>query len=75
VQTLIDMKNAQIPDGYRSFAHDYRPELARLIAAVFDLPAAEAQLRRIERALELRESVRDELFSPSVRRAAQSPGR
>ena len=44
---MIDMKNAQIPDGYRSFAHDYRPDLTRFIAAVFDLPASEDQLRRI----------------------------
>jgi uncharacterized membrane protein len=64
LQTMIDMKNAQIPDGYRSFAHDYRPDLTRFIAAVFDLPASEDQLRRIERVLEQRETVRDELLSP-----------
>ena len=44
LQTLIDMKNAQIPDGYRAFAHDYRPDLTRFIATVYDLPASESQL-------------------------------
>jgi uncharacterized membrane protein len=66
VQTLIDMKNAQIPDGYRSFAHDYRPDLTRFIAAVYQLPASEAQLRRIEQVMEQRETIRDALFSPQA---------
>ena len=73
LQTLIDMKNAQIPDGYRAFAHDYRPDLTRFIASVFDLPASEAQLRRIEQALERREMVRDELFSAQAYGAVQRP--
>ena len=48
LQTLIDMKNAQIPDGYRAFAHDYRPDLTRFVAEVFDLPASDEQIRDIE---------------------------
>jgi len=66
LQTLIDMKNAQIPNGYRSFAHDYRPDLTRFIAAVYQLSASEAQLLRIERVLEQRETIRDAMFSPQA---------
>ena len=33
-QTLIDMKNAQIPGAYRALAHDYRPDLARFVGTV-----------------------------------------
>ncbi len=61
-QTLVDMKNAQIPGAYKAWAHDYRPELTRFISAVFDLPATEEQLSRIEQALEQRESVREQIF-------------
>ena len=39
-QSLIDMKNAQIPGAYRAWAHDYRPDLARFISEVYDLPAS-----------------------------------
>jgi uncharacterized membrane protein len=62
VQTLVDMKNAQMPGAYRPFGHDYRPELTRFISEVFDLPASEEQLARIETALEKRESLREEIF-------------
>ena len=62
VQTLVDMKNAQIPGAYRPFGHDYRPELARFISAVFDLPASEEQLVSIENALATRESMREQIF-------------
>lgn len=60
---LMDMKNAQKMDGYRAWAHDYRPDLARFIAAVYDLPATPEQMERIERALRAREEVRDTLLS------------
>ena len=61
-QSLIDMKNAQIPGGYRAWAHDYRPDLARFISEVFDLPASPRQLAAIEAALEQRETAREHLF-------------
>jgi len=61
-QTLVDMKNAQIPGAYRAFGHDYRPELPRFISEVFDLPASEEQLVGIETALATRESVREQIF-------------
>jgi len=62
-QSLIDMKNAQIPGPYRAWAHDYRADLPRFISAVYGLPAAPEQLARIETALPLRESVREHLFA------------
>ena len=73
LQTMIDMKNAQIPGGYRSFAHDYRPDLTRFISTVFDLPASEDEIRRIERVLEQRETVRDELLTPRAYGAEHHP--
>jgi len=65
-QSLIDMKNAQIPGAYRAWAHDYRPDLARFMSDVFDLPASPAQLAAVEAALELREKVRQALFEPAA---------
>ena len=41
LQSLVDMKNAQIPGAYRASAHDYRPDLARFVSEVFDLPASD----------------------------------
>jgi uncharacterized membrane protein len=64
-QSLVDMKNAQIPGAYRAWAHDYRPDLARFVSEVFDLPATPEQMRSIERALELRETYREQLFNGS----------
>jgi hypothetical protein len=60
---LMDMKNAQKMAGYRAWAHDYRPDLARFISAVYDLPASAEQLQRIEHALRAREDIRDTLLS------------
>ena len=65
-QSLVDMKNAQIPGAYRSWAHDYRPDLARFVSEVFDLPASPEQLAAVEAALEQRETAREELFTPKT---------
>jgi uncharacterized membrane protein len=62
-QSLIDMKNAQIPGAYRSWAHDYRPDLTRFISEVYDLPASTEQLAAVERAVEQREVHREQLFA------------
>jgi uncharacterized membrane protein len=62
-QSLVDMKNAQAPGPYRAWAHDYRADLPRFLSAVYDLPASEAQLARIEQVLQLREQVREKLFA------------
>ncbi|HET8642457.1 MAG TPA: alpha/beta-hydrolase family protein, partial [Pseudonocardiaceae bacterium] len=61
-QSLIDMKNAQIPAEFRAWAHDYRADLPRFIAEVFDLPATLERMDAIEAALRRRETVREELF-------------
>ena len=63
-QSLIDMKNAQIPGAYRAWAHDYRPDLARFISEVYDLPATRSRWPRSRRRCEQRETVREQLFAP-----------
>jgi uncharacterized membrane protein len=63
VQLLVDMKNAQIPGAYRPWAHDYRPDLPRVIREVYDLPCSDEQLANVEAAVAQRETVREELFA------------
>lgn len=80
-QSLVDMKNAQAPGAYRAWAHDYRPDLARFVSEVFELPATPAQLSDIETALAARERYREHLFAsattpaPSPRRPEKANGR
>jgi hypothetical protein len=62
-QSLIDMKNAQVPGSYRAWAHDYRADLPRFLSDVYEVPVTPAQLARIEEALQLRETVRERVFS------------
>ena len=51
--------------GYRAFAHDYRPDLAPFISAVYDLPATNEQMTRVPAwHLEERETARLLLFAP-----------
>jgi uncharacterized membrane protein len=69
-QSLVDMKNAQTPGSYRAWAHDYRADLPRFLSTVYGLPATPAQLERIEEALQVRETVRERLFSDSPGSAA-----
>jgi Alpha/beta-hydrolase family/Alpha/beta-hydrolase family N-terminus len=63
-QSLVDMKNAQLGGAYRSWGHDYRPDLARFVSEVFELPASPRQLANVEEALRRRETVRADLFAP-----------
>jgi uncharacterized membrane protein len=63
LQTLVDMKNAQVPGAYRAWAHDYRPDLARFIRDVFELPATDEEMARVEWALAQREETRQHLFT------------
>jgi hypothetical protein len=62
-QSLVDMKNAQIPGAYRAWAHDYRPDLPDFIRDVYDLECSEEQLARIKAACEQREDFRQAVFS------------
>jgi uncharacterized membrane protein len=64
LQTFVDMKNAQRSQAYQAFAHDYRPDLAPFVSAVYDLPATNEQMTRVARALEERETARLRLFAP-----------
>jgi uncharacterized membrane protein len=66
-QTLVDMKNAQLPGAYRAWAHDYRPDLPRFISEVFDLPASPQQMSDITAALERRETAREQLFEAAAK--------
>jgi uncharacterized membrane protein len=68
-QTLVDMKNAQVPGGYRAWGHDYRPDLPRFVHEVFDLPASDTQLAAVEAAIRRREEVREQLFDSATRTA------
>ncbi|HEY7104430.1 MAG TPA: alpha/beta-hydrolase family protein [Mycobacteriales bacterium] len=65
-QSLVDMKNAQAPGPFRAWAHDYRADLPRFISEVYELPASPEQMAAVEAALRLRESTREELFSPKA---------
>jgi hypothetical protein len=51
------------PGPYRAWAHDYRADLPRFLSTVYGVPATEEQLVRIERTLQLRETVRERLFA------------
>jgi uncharacterized membrane protein len=62
-QSLVDMKNAQTAGPYRAWQHDYRADLPRFLSDVLELPVTPGQLRRVEETLELREGVRERLFS------------
>ncbi|HSK57120.1 MAG TPA: alpha/beta-hydrolase family protein [Jiangellales bacterium] len=68
-QTLVDMKNAQLPGGYRAWGHDYRPDLPRFVREVFDLPASDTQMAAVEAAIRRREELRERLFDSSARTA------
>jgi uncharacterized membrane protein len=61
-QSLIDMKNAQIPGSYKAWAHDYRPDLPDFIHDVFDLDCTPEQLDRIKDACQQREEFREAVF-------------
>ena len=62
-QTLIDMKNAQIPGAYRAWAHDYRPDLPDFVRDVYDLECTDEQLEAIKQACQAREEFREAIFA------------
>ena len=61
-QTLVDVKNAQVPGTYQASGHDYRPDLPRFVSEVYDLPASADQLARVTEAVRRREEVRWQVF-------------
>ena len=50
-------------DVFGATEHDYRADLFRFLSDVFELPASEEQLVRIEEILQVREAVRERLFA------------
>lgn len=69
-QTAIDAANAMvtIPGEFRSYGHDYRADMARVVRVAYAVPHATLeQLERIEAALRVRSSVLD-ASRPSRRR-------
>jgi len=72
-QSLIDMKNAQIPGAYQAWAHDYRADLPRFLSEVYDLPVSAKQMVAVERAVRLRETHREQLFAAGTSGATASP--
>ncbi|RFU19689.1 hypothetical protein D0Z06_20165 [Geodermatophilus marinus] len=62
-QSLVDMKNAQTSGPFGATQHDYRADLTRFLSDVFELPASEEQLLRVERTLQVRETVRERMFA------------
>ena len=61
-QTLVDVKNAQVPGTYQASGHDYRPDLPRFVSEVYGLPASEEQLARVAEAVRQREEARWQVF-------------
>lgn len=61
-QTLLDVKNAQVPGTYQAWGHDYRPDLPRFISEVYGLPASAEQIARVEAACRQREGLRWQVF-------------
>jgi uncharacterized membrane protein len=61
-QTLVDVKNAQVPGTYQAWGHDYRPDLPAFVSEVYGLEASAEQLARVAAAVRRREEVRWEVF-------------
>lgn len=63
VQTLVDMKNAQVPGPFTAWAHDYRADLPEFIRDVYDLTCSDAQMDAIQDAVRRREAYREGAFA------------
>ena len=61
-QTLVDVKNAQVPGTYQAWGHDYRPDLPGFVSEVYGLPASHEQLARVADAVRQREEARWQVF-------------
>ncbi|GAA2467454.1 alpha/beta-hydrolase family protein [Terrabacter carboxydivorans] len=63
VQTLVDMKNAQVPGPFTAWAHDYRADLPEFVRDVYDLQCSGAQMDAIHDAVRRREAYREGAFA------------
>jgi uncharacterized membrane protein len=72
IQTATDAMNAMlsVPGEFGSFGHDYRADMARFVRDVYDLPATESQLKRIEQVLRSLELERAERITAEQAPAA-----
>jgi uncharacterized membrane protein len=61
-QTLIDMKNAQLPGEFRAWAHDYRADLPEFVRDVYGLECTDEQMQAIQAAVRVREELREGVF-------------
>ncbi|WP_374970381.1 alpha/beta-hydrolase family protein [Terrabacter sp. BE26] len=62
-QTLVDMKNAQVPGAFRAWAHDYRADLPEFVRDVYGLHCTDEQMAAIQQAVRQREAYREGAFS------------
>ncbi|HSU74857.1 MAG TPA: alpha/beta-hydrolase family protein [Terrabacter sp.] len=62
-QTLVDMKNAQVPGQFRAWAHDYRADLPEFVRDVYGLTCTDEQMAAIQQAVRRREAYREGAFS------------
>lgn len=62
VQTLVDMKNAQVPGAFAAWAHDYRADLPEFVRDVYGLECTDAQMDAIQDAVRRREAYRESAF-------------
>ena len=76
VLTLVDVKNAMsvTPGIFFARGHDYRADLARMVSEAYGLPATDAELLAIERALRRREAewAQRRLVAEQLRRAREA---
>jgi uncharacterized membrane protein len=76
VLTLVDVKNAMsiTPGIFFARGHDYRADLARMVSEAYGLPAGDAELLAIERALRRREAewAQRRLVAEQLRRAKEA---
>lgn len=76
VTTLVDVKNAMdVQPGYFvARGHDYRADIARMVAVAYGLPMSDDEHLRIEQALRRRELVwaRDRLVAEQLHQATES---
>ena len=61
-QSLVDMKNAQVPGSYAAWGHDYRPDLPEFVRDVYDLHCTDEQLQKVKDAVRRREEFRERVF-------------
>ena len=72
----VDLKNSTdvVPGVFVSRGHDYRADLARFTSLAYDLPVADQELHRIERALRARELewATDRVQAEQLQRASEA---